>query len=164
MDTLISNNTSTYTLSSHLPVPPLSSHISDFHLSLLLPIAAYWLSSLFWGIISYYGIWAAHRIHTPAELQIRNRASVPDVLYSLIGQQSMQTAWGLFLGYVVFGTEDFIGPEDYEVAVWAARVGNGLSWIEWGSKLGMAILGLDLTRSKGSLHLPFHVNITTPVS
>ncbi|KAF7858620.1 hypothetical protein EAF04_009220 [Stromatinia cepivora] len=164
MDTLITNTSSTtptYTLSSNFPRLPLSSHISDFHLSLLLPVLAYWSLSFFWAIISYYDLFSTYRIHTPAEIQTRNRATAREVLRCIICQQIIQTAWGLFLGHVVLGTHDMVVIEEYDIAVWVDRIRNGSSWVAWSLKLGMAASGFDLARSKGSLHLPLHISITT---
>ncbi|TGO57164.1 hypothetical protein BOTNAR_0207g00170 [Botryotinia narcissicola] len=166
MDTPMANASSftpTYTMSPpHLyPRPPMSSHISDFHLTLLLPVLTYWLTALFWSIISYCDIWSSYRIHTPAEIESLNRVTIPQILRSILGQQLFQTAWGLFLGYCVLGTEDMVGSEDYDIAMWAERVVKGYSWIQWSLRMSMMGLGLDLSNSKGSLHLPVRVNITT---
>ena len=163
-------NASSITPSYTLPPPhlyprlPMSSHISDFHLTLLLPVLTYWLTALFWSIISYCDIWSSYRIHTPAELESRNRVTVPQVLRSILGQQLFQTAWGLFLGYYVLGTQEMVGSEDYDIAMWAERVVEGYSWIQWSLRMSMMGLGLDLANSKGSLHLPIRVNVTTSVS
>ncbi|KAG4029401.1 hypothetical protein MFRU_016g01540 [Monilinia fructicola] len=164
MNTPITNTSftgPTYILSSHIR-PPLSSHISDFHLSLLLPILAYWSLCFVWTLISYYDLFPTYRIHTPTELQTRNRATIREVLRSIILQQIMGVAWGLFIGHMVLGTQDMVGREEYDVALWAERVGKGVSWLAWSMNLGITALGFDSSRMKGAFYLPFHVSITTP--
>lgn len=57
-----------------------------------------------------------------------------------------------------------VGREEYDVALWAERVGKGVSWLAWSMNLGITALGFDSSRMKGAFYLPFHVSITTPVS
>lgn len=159
----ISSSYPVYSSPSHLSRPPLSPHISDFHLSLVLPVLAYWSLSLLWAIVSHYDLFSTYRIHTPAELETRNRATVREVLRSVIFQQIIQTAWGLFLGHVVLGTQDVVVSAEYDIAVWADRVGKGISWLNWSLRMGIMALGFDLSRSKSTLHVPFYINIATLV-
>lgn len=106
-----------YTLS---PVKPVVSFIPDFYLSLLVPIAAYWIVSLFFHYIDVYDIWPQYRLHTPAEILKRNHVSRYEVARDVIIQQVIQTVVGAILGLTE--PEQFSGKEDYDVAVWATRI------------------------------------------
>ncbi|KAL3419404.1 sphinganine hydroxylase [Phlyctema vagabunda] len=107
----------TYSLS---PVDPLVSFIPDFYLSLLLPIAAYWLVSLFFHYIDVKDIWPQYRLHTPAEILKRNHVTRYEVARDVIIQQIIQTIVGAVLGLTE--PEDVTGKEDYDVARWATRL------------------------------------------
>lgn len=125
----------TYTLT---PVPPLLPWLSDFHLSLLLPIAAYWLMSLIFFLISAFDLFAQHRLHTPEEFKRRNRVSAAQVLRSVLLQQAIQTGLGLLIGYLT-APGDFRGREEYDVVLWAGwvrRAGSTVPWV-------LTALGVD---------------------
>src|SRR5947209_7654203 len=77
-----------YTLT---PVHPLIPFIPDFYLSLILPIAAYWLLSLFFHYIDVNDIWPQYRLHAPAEILKRNHVSRYEVARDVIIQQIIQT-------------------------------------------------------------------------
>lgn len=106
-----------YTLS---PVQPLISFIPDFYLTLILPIAAYWIVSMFFHFIDVYDIWPQYRLHTPAEILKRNHASRYEVARDVVVQQIIQTVVGVVLG--LMEPEEVIGKEDYDIAVWATRL------------------------------------------
>ncbi|KAI9675778.1 MAG: hypothetical protein M1817_001145 [Caeruleum heppii] len=106
-----------YTLES---LPPLLAPIPDKLLTLLLPIAAYWILSLFFHVIDIYDILSQYRLHTPAEVLKRNRVPRSDVLRDVIIQQLIQTAIGIILGMTE--PEDTFGKADYDMAVWAQRL------------------------------------------
>ncbi|KAI9845601.1 MAG: hypothetical protein M1838_001685 [Thelocarpon superellum] len=106
-----------YTLS---PLPPLLSPIPDKFLTLLLPIVAYWIVSLFFHILDTYDLLPQYRLHTPAEVAKRNRVSMRDVVRDVIIQQAIQTLIGHILGLTE--PDDVVGREGYDVAVWAQRV------------------------------------------
>ena len=120
------------------PVPQLVPWLSDFHLSLLLPVMAYWLVSLIFWYIDKKDYWSQHRIHTPEEFKQRNRVTVGEVLRSILLQQAVQTALGLCLGYL-FVAGDFHGREDYDIAIWAGRVHRSREAVPW----ILALLGVD---------------------
>lgn len=145
-----------YTL---IPRPPLLSRISDFHLSLLLPIFAYWFLSTLYLLISHFDLFSQYRLHTPAEFKARNRATVLDVLRSVILQQVLQTAWGLFLGHVLLGSGEMMGREEYDVAAWVMRVRGAKYWLSRAVITASAVLGVDLRRS-----VPLSKNISLLVS
>jgi sphinganine C4-monooxygenase len=106
-----------YTLT---PVPPLLPFISDFALSLMLPIIAYWALSLFFHCIDVYDIWPQYRLHTPTEILARNRASRYEVARDVIIQQVIQTIVGGLMGLTE--PEDMLGKEEYDIARWATRL------------------------------------------
>lgn len=106
-----------YTLS---PVQPLISFIPDFYLSLILPVAAYWMVSLIFHYIDVMDIWPQYRLHTPAEILKRNHVSRYEVARDVIIQQIIQTAVGAILGLTE--PEEAIGKEDYDIACWATRL------------------------------------------
>lgn len=106
-----------YTLS---PVQPLLSFIPDFYLTLILPIVAYWGTSLIFHLIDIYDIWPQYRLHTPAEILKRNHVSRYEVARDVIIQQIIQTVVGAVLGLTE--PEEFAGKEEYDVARWATRV------------------------------------------
>ncbi|KAE8448419.1 hypothetical protein EG329_009484 [Mollisiaceae sp. DMI_Dod_QoI] len=106
-----------YTLS---PVQPLISFIPDFYLSLILPIAAYWIVSMFFHFIDVYDIWPQYRLHTPAEILKRNHVSRYEVARDVILQQAIQTVVGAVLALTE--PEEVSGREDYDIAVWAMRL------------------------------------------
>ncbi|KAK0507607.1 hypothetical protein JMJ35_010130 [Cladonia borealis] len=120
------------------PVPRLVPWLSDFHLSLVLPVLAYWLMSLIFHLISTYNLFSKYRLHTPQEFKTRNRVTVGEVLRSIILQQTIQTALGLWLGYVL-EAGDYYGKEEYDIAVWARRmrqVGEAIPYM-------LAVVGID---------------------
>ncbi|KKK20740.1 hypothetical protein ARAM_002714 [Aspergillus rambellii] len=106
-----------YTLT---PRPPLVDGIPDNILALILPIIAYWAVSLFFHYIDVNDLFSQYRLHTPAEVLARNRVSRWDVVRDVVLQQIIQTVAGLVMAY--FDTEEYLGKEEYDVAVWARRI------------------------------------------
>ena len=106
-----------YTLT---PVKPLSPYFSDFSLSLILPIAAYWILSMIFHVIDIYDFWPQYRLHTPAEILKRNHVSRYEVLRDVIIQQVFQTVMGAILGLTE--PEEMEGRQDYDIARWATRL------------------------------------------
>ena len=106
-----------YTLS---PIQPLVPYIPDFYLSLILPIAAYWIISLFFHYIDVNDIWPQYRLHTPAEILKRNHVSRYEVARDVIVQQIIQALMGVVLGLTE--PEEMMGKEEYDIARWAQRL------------------------------------------
>jgi len=106
-----------YTLS---PLQPLVPFIPDFYLSLILPIAAYWVVSLSFHFIDVYDIWPQYRLHTPAEILSRNHVSRYEVARDVIIQQIIQTITGAVLGLT--DPIELSGRADYDIARWATRL------------------------------------------
>ena len=57
------------------PVTPLLPFIDDFYISLIAPIAAYWVMSLYFHLLDVYDLLPQYRLHTPAEILKRNHVS-----------------------------------------------------------------------------------------
>lgn len=79
--------------------PHLSSWITDRHLSLLAPIAIYWVLSTVFHILDTLELpyFERHRIHESATVKSRNRATFWQVIWAVIAQQIVQTIVGLML-------------------------------------------------------------------
>ncbi|KAI1637206.1 fatty acid hydroxylase superfamily-domain-containing protein [Biscogniauxia mediterranea] len=118
-------------LTSVTDLPPLPSYtlvettdlikwFPDFYLSIFAPIVAYWVVSTFFHIIDVYDLLPQYRLHTPAEIAQRNRATRYEVLRDVIIQQIIQVVMAFVLGYT--DPPQMTGMEDYDVAVWATRV------------------------------------------
>ena len=121
------------------PVPSLLPWLSDFHLSLVLPVAAYWVMSLIFWFIDQKNWFSWYRLHTPEEFKQRNRVTVGEVLRSILLQQAIQTSLGLTLGYLT-EAGDFHGREEYDIVIWAGRVHRFRSAAPW----MLAFLGIDV--------------------
>ena len=102
------------------PLPPLVAPIPDKLFTLLLPIAAYWILSLFFHWVDVNDYFSSYRLHTPAEVLKRNHVSRWEVVRDVLIQQLVQTVVGTLLGMTE--PDDFFGKEEYDVAVWATRV------------------------------------------
>lgn len=107
----------TYTLTE---APDTISGIPDFYLSAIAPVLAYWVVSLIFHVIDIYDLFPQYRLHTPAEILQRNRATRYEVFRDVIVQQIIQTGMAVFLGYT--DPPQLVGREEYDVAVWATRV------------------------------------------
>ncbi|KAI9809156.1 MAG: hypothetical protein M1825_002446 [Sarcosagium campestre] len=102
------------------PLPSLLPPIPDKVLTLLLPVAAYWLFSLFFHFIDTYDYLPQYRLHTPVEVLKRNRVSRWEVVRDVVVQQILQTAMGIVLGMTE--PDDMIGKEEYDIVRWAQRL------------------------------------------
>ncbi|KAI1819321.1 fatty acid hydroxylase superfamily-domain-containing protein [Xylaria intraflava] len=106
-----------YTLTE---APDLISWLPDFYMSAIAPVVAYWGLSLLFHVIDVYDLFPQYRLHTPAEIAARNRASRFEVFRDVIIQQIIQIIMAIILGCT--DPPQLIGREDYDVAVWATRV------------------------------------------
>ena len=102
------------------PQPNLIHPIPDKLLTLILPIVAYWVVSLFFHWIDVNDYFSKYRLHTPAEVLKRNHVSRWEVVRDVIIQQIIQTAVGTLLNMTE--PDDFVGKEEYDIAVWARRI------------------------------------------
>jgi sphinganine C4-monooxygenase len=98
-----SSNLTSYVLSQpafyHVDGPQIFPSISDASLSLLAPILAYWLYSLFFYFLdtSNFRFLDRYRIHESKEVQSRNAVTVREVIVAVVFQQVIQTVLGVFL-------------------------------------------------------------------
>lgn len=106
-----------YTLTPLAPVIPF---IPDNISTLLFPIVAYWVVSMFFHWIDVNDYFSQYRLHTPAEVLKRNHVTRWDVVRDVVIQQLIQTAFGLAIGY--WEPVEFSGKEEYDIAVWARRI------------------------------------------
>ncbi|KAL9473894.1 hypothetical protein ACSS6W_008274 [Trichoderma asperelloides] len=102
------------------PRPDLFPWISDLWLSLLLPVAVYWVTSLFFHAIDVLDLFPQFRLHTPEEITQRNHATRYEVARDVIIQQIIQVTTGYALA--VTEPQEMIGKADYDIAVWATRI------------------------------------------
>ncbi|KAF2203472.1 hypothetical protein GQ43DRAFT_263202 [Delitschia confertaspora ATCC 74209] len=102
------------------PLPPLVPWMRDEHLTLALPIIAYWGVSLIFHVIDTYDLFPQYRLHTPAEVLKRNHVTRWEVFRDVIVQQIIQTFFGLVLAMV--DEEATIGKEQYDITRWAQRI------------------------------------------
>jgi sphinganine C4-monooxygenase len=79
------------------PAPTLLPTLPDSLLTIIAPVAAYWLTAGFFQILDLSNApWLLrHRIHDSAEVSSRNRASRLQVFRAVVVQQVVQTALGL---------------------------------------------------------------------
>lgn len=107
----------TYTLTTR---PRVISFIPDPILTLLLPVIAYWVVSMFFHWIDVNDYFSQYRLHTPAEVLKRNHVTRWDVVRDVLLQQVIQTVAGLAISY--WEPAEFTGQEEYDMAVWARRI------------------------------------------
>lgn len=100
--------------------PPLIAPIPDNVLALILPVVAYWILSMIYHFIDVNDYFPQYRLHTPAELTKRNRVTRWEVVRDVVLQQVVQTLAGMAVSY--FDAPEYIGKEEYDVAVWARRI------------------------------------------
>lgn len=106
-----------YSLTPRCPLLP---PIPDNMLALILPVVAYWGLSMIYHFIDSNDFFPQYRLHTPAELLKRNRVTRWEVVRDVLIQQAVQTLAGVVLS--LFDSEEQIGREEYDVAVWARRI------------------------------------------
>jgi sphinganine C4-monooxygenase len=115
-----------YTLT---PQAPLLSFIPDKYLSVVLPVIAYWAFSMAWHYIDTHDYLAKYRLHTPAEVLKRNHVPLYEVIRDVLIQHFIQTIMGCVLGFTE--PDDFVGKDDYNVAVWAQRIRVAQQALPW---------------------------------
>ncbi|KAK8124874.1 uncharacterized protein PG998_000633 [Apiospora kogelbergensis] len=94
--------------------------VDDFYVSLMAPVVAYWIVSGIFHFIDVFDLFPQYRLHTPAEITSRNRASRYEVFRDVILQQIIQMGVGAVLAFL--DPPEYRGKEEYDVAVWATRV------------------------------------------
>ena len=73
----------------------LFSSISDKSLSLISPVIAYWVVSLFFHFLDNVESLDKYRIHPPEELTKKNKVTVSQVVWAVLVQQVVQTILGI---------------------------------------------------------------------
>lgn len=151
------------------PRPPLLSFISDANLSLALPIIVYWAMGLFFQYLNDKDLFPQYRLHTPEELEKRNRCSLGEVLRAVFLQQILQTMVGMALAY--FEEPEHTGFEAYDI--WQLqqrsdeltngkfRLSSAAAWFvyyiaEPGLRIGIAFVIIDTWQF--FLHRYMHLN------
>lgn len=102
------------------PRPDLLSWCPDFWLSLLAPVAVYWLMSLLFHVVDALDLFPSYRLHTPEEITRRNHASRYEVARDVVIQQVIQVATGAVLQLA--DPPEYVGKDGYDIAVWATRL------------------------------------------
>lgn len=107
----------TYTLRTR---QDLIAAVPDNILTLILPIVAYWGLSMIYHYLDVNDYFVQYRLHTPAEVLKRNKVTRWEVVRDVVIQQVIQTVAGL--AFLWFDSEETVGREEYDVAVWAQRL------------------------------------------
>lgn len=107
----------TYTLRTR---QDLIAAMPDNILTLILPIVAYWGLSMIYHYLDVNDYFVQYRLHTPAEVLKRNKVTRWEVVRDVVIQQVIQTVAGL--AFLWFDSEETVGREEYDVAVWAQRL------------------------------------------
>ena len=121
------------------PLPSLIPGLPDQYLTLILPVIAYWAVSLFFHLLDVYDFFPQYRLHTPAEVLKRNRATRWDVFRDVIIQQLVQTAFGV--GIALLEEPATYGREDYDITAWARRI----RIVQRGIPVVLGLVGIDAT-------------------
>ena len=101
------------------PRPPIFPFISDKHLSLALPVIAYWVYSAFFHFLDLQ-TWKwldKYRIHQPEEITKRNRVTRWEVLRDVFVQHLIQT----IVGFIVLRTEQDESVPNHAAALKSLR-------------------------------------------
>ncbi|KAK4056459.1 Sphingolipid C4-hydroxylase sur2 [Microbotryomycetes sp. JL221] len=80
----------------HVARPSIIQGIEDRYLSLITPVAVYWIYSLWFHLLDslHWPSLEKHKIHEPKEVTTKNRVTVPQVIKAVIVQHTIQTAIG----------------------------------------------------------------------
>ncbi|OJJ45810.1 hypothetical protein ASPZODRAFT_68428 [Penicilliopsis zonata CBS 506.65] len=117
--------------------PPLFAPIPDYIVALMLPIIAYWALSMVYHYMDVYDCFPQYRLHTPAEVLKRNHVTRWEVVRDVILQQVIQTIFGVAAAH--FDPPEYIGKEEYDIAVWARRLRIAQSYLP----RVLAVVGVD---------------------
>lgn len=117
--------------------------ITDRNLSLLAPVAIYWVLSTIFHILDTIELpyFERHRIHPTSEVAKRNRAGFWQVINAVIFQQIVQTVLGLLVldsDEVLLRTE--VHRDHLASMAWLAPRIADLAFLFLGKTAGMSIL------------------------
>ena len=122
--------------------PPLIPPISDAIVLVLLPIAVYWLLSLFFHFIDTHGFLSSNRIHTPEEVLKRNHVTRREVVRDVLVQQFIQSLVGLAISFTE--APELVGAEWWEVMNLYSGFVSTERWILRGIANTLRIDGIGL--------------------
>ncbi|KAI5295968.1 hypothetical protein KEM52_006245 [Ascosphaera acerosa] len=131
-----------YTL---VPRAPIIAGVPDGITILIPPVLVYWIYSLFWHFVDVYDLLPQYRLHTPLEVQQRNRASRREVVRDVLLQQAVQTLAGAAMA--LLDEPELTGQQHYAVALWALR----LRRLSRHVPRVLGLVGLDSVRLAASL-------------
>lgn len=100
--------------------PPLIAGISDYTLSLIVPVVTHWLTAAIYEIFQHFELFQEYRIHTSKEERARNSISRLECLRGVILVQILQTGLGIFLG--ASSEVEMTGDQDRDIIIWANRI------------------------------------------
>lgn len=108
-------------MNSTIPPPPIYAvrpkglvpGMSDELLALIAPVVGYWLFCSMFHYFDTHNLFEQYRIHTPEELEKKNKATMGQVIRAVISEQTVQLFAGLVVNY--FETPYTTGHEEYEV-------------------------------------------------
>ncbi|KAL8950432.1 MAG: hypothetical protein Q9222_003526 [Ikaeria aurantiellina] len=102
------------------PRPSLISGISDYTLSLIVPMASHWLTAAVYETLEYFSLFQRYKIHTNDEEVTKNSISRWECLRGVLLVQVLQTGLGILLG--LSSEVELTGHESRDVAIWASRL------------------------------------------
>lgn len=135
----------------HVQAPSILSWISDKDLSLLAPIAVYWVASAVFEALdaAQLPFLEKYRIHEPEEVKRKNRVTKRTVFIAVIVQQVLQTLLGMY----------WLDAEDEGPASGKAHRAVMATYGAWISRIAFALLGPEkgttLLRWKGQEMVSF---------
>ncbi|KAI4168003.1 MAG: hypothetical protein LQ348_007577 [Seirophora lacunosa] len=132
------------------PRPPLIAGISDYSLSLIIPVVTHWLTAAVYETFQHFGLFQRHRIHSSEEEMAKNTVSRRECLRGVL---LVQTGLGIALG--VTSEVEMTGHEDREIIVWASRVhAVGQMILTFLSSSGINVRALIASLSRSALVTP----------
>jgi sphinganine C4-monooxygenase len=100
------------------PQPPLLPFMPDAHLVYVLPALMYWAIGLTFHAFDVFGLFAAYKLHTSAEVLRRNHATLAQVLGTAIAEQVGHA----LIGYYSAGAPALVYSHEYGIARWAQDI------------------------------------------
>lgn len=147
--------------------PSLLSFASDEILALALPIIVYWTMGLFFQYLNHADMFPQYRLHTPEELEKRNKCSLFEVIRAVLFQHVLQTATGVAITYI--DEPQRTGFEEYDIwnmqkrffTLTGIELSNATAWtiyyfVEPAFRITLAFLIIDTWQF--FLHRYMHLN------
>jgi sphinganine C4-monooxygenase len=124
------------------PLPSLVPSIPDSIVLMILPIAVYWLLSLFFHFLDVYDLLSGYRLHTPEEVLKRNHVTRREVVQDVIVQQIIQSIVGLAISFTE--AEEMVGGEWWEVMSLYSKFVSAERWVLRGLASTVGVDGVRL--------------------